>query len=127
MKTLTITRMFVSRLTVSTKLLKICLSNRLIDDENFKRFEKGCPVTIFFVYIPLATVTSSTVTSSKLNVENFTKAHYVDETHSYHFLKIEVIKSKNFMKTMINHRKLCKTMSKYIIKRLLHLYGNILC
>ena len=73
--------------------------------------EKGCPITIFYVHIPLATVTSSTVTSSKLNVENSTKAHYVGETHSYRLLKIEIIKSKNFMKTMINHRKLCKTIS----------------
>ena len=47
--------------------------------------EKGCLVTIFFVYISLATVTSSTVTSSKLNVENFGKACFVDETHSDRF------------------------------------------
>ena len=33
MKTLKITSMFVSRMTVATKLLKMCLSNRLIDDE----------------------------------------------------------------------------------------------
>ena len=37
MKTLKITSMFVSRMTVATKLLKMCLSNILIDDEIFKR------------------------------------------------------------------------------------------
>ena len=36
MKTLKITGMFVSRMTVTTKLLKMCLSNILIDDEIFK-------------------------------------------------------------------------------------------
>ena len=36
MKTLKITREFVSRMTVATKFLKICLSNMLIDDEIFK-------------------------------------------------------------------------------------------
>ena len=52
--------------------------------------EKGCPVVIFFVYISLATVTSS-----KVNVENSTKARYVhvDETDSYRFLKFEINKS----------------------------------
>ena len=37
MKTLKITSMFVSRMTVATKLLKMCLSNILIDDKIFKR------------------------------------------------------------------------------------------
>ena len=37
MKTLKITSMFVSRMTVATKLLKMCLSNILIDDEIFNR------------------------------------------------------------------------------------------
>ena len=37
MKTLKITCMFVSRMTVATKLLEMCLSNILIDDEIFKR------------------------------------------------------------------------------------------
>ena len=46
--------------------------------------EKGCLVTIFFAYISLAMVTSS-----KLRVENSGKAWYVDETHSFHFLKFE--------------------------------------
>ena len=36
MKTLKITSMFVPRMTVTTKLLKMCLSNILIDDEIFK-------------------------------------------------------------------------------------------
>ena len=36
MKTLKITGMFVSRITVATELLKMCLSNILIDDEIFK-------------------------------------------------------------------------------------------
>ena len=35
MKTLKITSMFVSRMTDATKLLKMCLSNILIDDEIF--------------------------------------------------------------------------------------------
>ena len=95
----------------------------------FLSVEKRCPVAILFVIISPATVTSSTVTSSKLNVENFAKAQYVDETHSYRFFKVlnKQIKSKNFMKMMLNHRKLCKIISKYIIERLLHLYRNILC
>ena len=37
MKTTEITSMFVSRMTVATKLLKMCPSNILIDDEIFKR------------------------------------------------------------------------------------------
>ena len=95
----------------------------------FLSLEKRYPGTILFVNISLATVTSSTVTSLKLNVENSTKARYVDETHSYRFLKFEINKSnkKKNMKTMLNHGKLCKTISTYIIKRSLHLYGNILC
>ena len=36
MKTLKITSKFVSRMTVATKLLKMCLSNILIDDETCK-------------------------------------------------------------------------------------------
>ena len=90
----------------------------------FLSVEKQCPVAILFVNISPATVTSS-----KLNVENSVKTRYIDETHSYCLLKFEINKSKNFMKTMLNHEKLCKTVSKYmyIIKRLLHLYGNILC
>ena len=36
MKTLKIASMFVSRMTVATKLLKMCLSNILIDNEIFK-------------------------------------------------------------------------------------------
>ena len=67
MKTLKNTSMFVSRMTVATKLLKMCLSNILIDDT--------IPVAILFV-ISLATVTSSKVTSSKLNVENSAKWYY---------------------------------------------------
>ena len=35
MKTIKITSMFVSQMTVATKLLKMCLSNILIDDEIF--------------------------------------------------------------------------------------------
>ena len=92
----------------------------------FSSVEKQCPVAILFVNISLVTVKSSTVTSSKLNVENSTKAQYVNETRSYRLLKFEINKSKNFMKTKLNHGKLCKTISKYIMKRLLHLYGNIL-
>ena len=69
MKTLKITSMFVSRMTAATKLLKMCLLNILIDDEIFKRW-KMIPVAILFVNISLATVASSTVTSSKLSVEN---------------------------------------------------------
>ena len=72
MITLKITSMFVSRMTVGTKLLKMSLLNILTDDEIFKRW-KTIPVTILFVNISLATVTSSTVTSSKLNVENSAK------------------------------------------------------
>ena len=37
MKTLNITSMFVSRMPVAAKLLKMCLSNILIEDEIFKR------------------------------------------------------------------------------------------
>ena len=37
MKTLKITSEFASRMTVATKLLKMCLSNILIDDEICKR------------------------------------------------------------------------------------------
>ena len=37
MKTLKITSMFVSRMTVTTKLLQMCLLNILIDNEIFKR------------------------------------------------------------------------------------------
>ena len=54
MKTLKITRMFVSRMTVTTKLLKICLSKILIDDE-ILGVEKRCPFAFFlgglFIYI----------------------------------------------------------------------------
>ena len=59
----------------------------------FLSVEKRYPVAILFVYISLATVTSSTVTSSKLYVENSAKARYVDKTHSYRFLKFEINKS----------------------------------
>jgi hypothetical protein len=54
---------------------------------------KNNPGHHHFVNISLATVTSSMVTSSKLNVENSAKAWYVDETHSYGLLKIEINKS----------------------------------
>ena len=54
----------------------------------FLSVEKRCPVTILFVNVSLAMVTSSTVTSSELNVENSVKALYVDEVHSYRFLKV---------------------------------------
>ena len=50
MKTLKITRMLVSRITAATKLLKICLSNRLIDDEIFKRL-KTMPSHAFCLHI----------------------------------------------------------------------------
>ena len=53
--------------------------------------EKGCPVTIFFVYVSLATVMSS-----KVSVENSAKAWYVDETDSYHFLNFEINQIKEF-------------------------------
>ena len=59
----------------------------------FLSVKKRCPVAILFVNISLATVTSSTVTSSKLNVENLAKARYVNETHSYRLLKFEINKS----------------------------------
>ena len=72
MKPLKITSMFVSQMTVAKKLLKMCLSNILIDDEILKRW-KMIPVAILFVNISLATVMSSTVTSSKLNIENSAK------------------------------------------------------
>ena len=49
--------------------------------------EKGRPVAIFFVYISLATGTSS-----KLNVESSAEARYFDRTHSYLFLKFEINK-----------------------------------
>ena len=66
MKTLKITSMFVSQMTVATKLL----SNILIDDEIFKHW-KTILVAILFVNISLATVTSS-----KLNNENSAKWLY---------------------------------------------------
>ena len=71
----------------------------------FLSAEKRCPVTILFVNISLATVTSST-----LNAENSAKVRYVDEisNYSYCFLKFEINKSNHFMKTMINHGKLFK-------------------
>ena len=59
----------------------------------FSSIEKRCPVAILFVNISVATVTSSMVTSTKVNDENSAKAGYVDETHSYHFLKFEINKS----------------------------------
>ena len=59
----------------------------------FLSIEKRCPVAILFVNISLATVTSSTVTSSKLNVENSAKAWYIEETHCYRLLKFEINKS----------------------------------
>ena len=79
MKTLKITSLFVSRMTVATKLLKMCLSNidLLIDDEIFKRW-KTIPLAILFLNISLATVTSSTLTSSKLNVENSAKRKFYE-------------------------------------------------
>ena len=58
----------------------------------FLSVEKRFSVAIFFVYISLATMTSSMVTSSKLNDENSAKTRYVDETHSYRFLKFEINK-----------------------------------
>ena len=48
MKTLKITSKFVSRMTVATKLLKMCLSNILTDYEIRKR-SKTIPVAILFV------------------------------------------------------------------------------
>ena len=59
----------------------------------FLSVEKRCPVAIFFAYISLATMTSSTVTSSKLNDENSAKTRYGDETHSYRLLKFEINKT----------------------------------
>ena len=94
MKILNITRMLVSRMTAATKLLKICLLNvHCLSTMKFSSVEKRCPVAIFFVNISLARVTPSTVTSSNLNDENSAKAQYVDETHSYRFLKFEINKS----------------------------------
>ena len=55
----------------------------------FLSFEKQCPVAILLVNISLATVTSSMVTSSKLNVENSAKQRYVDEIYSYRLLKFD--------------------------------------
>ena len=52
--------------------------------ENIKHYQNTC--------FPNETVTSSTVTSSKLNDENSAKARYFDETHSYRFLKFEINK-----------------------------------
>ena len=99
-------------MTVTKKLGKICLSNTFIDDEIFCT-EKGSPVAILFVYISLATVTSS-----KANVENSAKAWYVDEIDSYCFLNFEINKS---IKEFYENEDLCKTISiKYTIKRLLH-------
>ena len=46
--------------------------------------EKGSPVTVLFVYISLAMVTSS-----KANVKNSTKASYVGKIYSYCFLNFE--------------------------------------
>ena len=94
MKTLNITSVFVSRITVATKLLKMCLSN--IDEifsvekrsrsPSFLSLVTTRPIPYLhqthhhprfaeclFVNISLATVTSLTVTSSKLNVENSAK------------------------------------------------------
>ena len=82
------TRMLVSPITAATKLLKIGLSTM-----KFLSVEKRCPAAILFVYISLATVTSSTVTSSKLNFENSAKARYVHETHSHGLLKFKINKS----------------------------------
>ena len=114
MKTLTITRMFVSRMTIATKLLKMCLSNMLTDDKKFQRSKRMPGRHLFCLHISSKEdVINCDVI--KLNVENSAKARYLDETHSYPFLNIEIIISKSFMKTMINHRKLCKTIPKYNI------------
>ena len=56
----------------------------------FFSVEKRCPVAILFVNRSLATVTSSTVTSSKLNVEKFRESTVLEETHSYRLLKFEI-------------------------------------
>ena len=76
---------FIQCNTVNTweQYQRICLSTI-----KFLSVEKQCPVAILFVNIALATVTSS-----KLNGENSAKAQYVDETHSYRFLKFEIDKS----------------------------------
>ena len=58
MKTLKITSMFVSRMTVATNLLKMCLSNIFIDDEILS-VEKRSRSPCLYVNISLATVTSS--------------------------------------------------------------------
>ena len=58
----------------------------------FLSIEKRCLVAILFVNISPATVTSS-----KLNVENSTKAWYVDKTHPYRFLKFEIDKSNQLI------------------------------
>ena len=92
MKTLNITRKLVSQMTAATKLLKICYRICPLMMK-FSSVEKRCLVAILFVNIALAMVTSSTVTSSKLNDENSAKAIYIDETHSYRFLKFEINKS----------------------------------
>ena len=86
MKTLTITRMFVSQMTVATKLLKICLSNMLIDDGNFKHLKRMPSRHLFCLHISgnVDVINGDVI---KLNVENSAKACYVDETHSYRFLK----------------------------------------
>ena len=54
----------------------------------FLSIEKRCWVAIIFVNLSLATVTSS-----KLSVENSTRARYVNKTHTYCFLKFEINKS----------------------------------
>ena len=42
-------------------------------------------------------MTSSTMTSSKLNDENSAKARYVDETHAYCCLKFEINKTNQII------------------------------
>ena len=79
--------------------------------------EKGCQVAILFVYVSLATVTSS-----KVSVENSVKARYIDETDSYHFLNFEINKSiKEFYENDVKFRAVMESNTKVRDKKVIAL------
>ena len=82
----------------------------------FLSVEKRCPVAILFVNVSLATVTSS-----KLNVENSTKARYIDETHSYRFLKFEINQIKEFHENDVKSQEVIKNNIKVYNKKVIAL------
>ena len=91
----------------------------------FLSVEKGCLVAILFVNIIISSK-GDAINSDVIKTQCWKFRESTVRRWNTFLLLIKVwnkqINSKNFMKTMLNHRKLCKAISKYITKKLLQLY-----